>query len=228
MNLKVAPLALSVLGLVCAVAAVPASATVAPPPPADTYTYNINIPDLSDAGSAQFTFSTTNGWFGDPSSAWAGFSYSGSPLADGSLNLVSTTSGSSQPGGDNDLTEILLDYTDGSGNSAAFAFLENAAFWGAPGSALSFNNGAAGSAYGLIYQDPSDLTSQTWGFTNTGASFTTWLNGVQTDPPCDSCSITIDAEPPVTDTPEPGSLLLFGSGLLGLAGMVRRKIGLRA
>jgi hypothetical protein len=224
MNLKVAPLAISLLGFVCAVAAVPASATLASPPPADTYTYNIAIPDLSDGGSAQFTFSITNGWFGDPTSTWAGYSDSGSPLTNGSLALVTTTSGSSLPGGDNDLTEILLDYTDGSGNSAAFAFLEPGSFWSDPGTALSFNNGIPNSAYGLLYQDPADLSSQTWGDTNLGASYITIPGG---DPPCDSCSITIDAQPTVTDTPEPSSLLLFGSGLLGFAAMAHRKIGLR-
>ncbi len=34
--------------------------------------------------------------------------------------------------------------------------------------------------------------------------------------------VTFDAQ--VNDSPEPGSLLLFGSGLLGMAGMLRRKL----
>jgi hypothetical protein len=39
--------------------------------------------------------------------------------------------------------------------------------------------------------------------------------------------ITADVSGASTVTPEPGTLLLFGSGLVGLAGMVRRKIGIR-
>jgi hypothetical protein len=37
-----------------------------------------------------------------------------------------------------------------------------------------------------------------------------------------------DFDPVTTATPEPGTMLLFGSGLAALAGMVRRKIGQRA
>jgi hypothetical protein len=36
-------------------------------------------------------------------------------------------------------------------------------------------------------------------------------------------NITYDYTPPPSDTPEPGTLTLFGTGLLGLAGMLRRK-----
>jgi hypothetical protein len=40
-------------------------------------------------------------------------------------------------------------------------------------------------------------------------------------------SISVDVSGANTVTPEPGTLLLLGSGLVGLAGMVRRKIGIR-
>lgn len=39
---------------------------------------------------------------------------------------------------------------------------------------------------------------------------------------CQFC--TVDLSTPITPTPEPGTLVIFGSGLIGLAGTVRRKL----
>jgi hypothetical protein len=42
----------------------------------------------------------------------------------------------------------------------------------------------------------------------------------------DTYSATVDVTPNVSPTPEPGTLVLFGSGLLGVAGLIRRKVRL--
>ena len=42
----------------------------------------------------------------------------------------------------------------------------------------------------------------------------------------DTYSATVDVTPNVSPTPEPGTLVMLGSGLLGMAGLIRRKVRL--
>jgi hypothetical protein len=80
----------------------------------------------------------------------------------------------------------------------------------------------AGTPYWLVAQEPTFNSNQVWDFNPTDPTVTSALN--------ESDSATGPwSESPLTqnafeiDTPEPGSMMLFGSGLLGLFGLARRR-----
>ncbi len=80
---------------------------------------------------------------------------------------------------------------------------------------LGLPYGINGYAYGTLYLNGGDATNAFLTLTDTDSAGTKGASGVSDG------GIDIIAEP--VATPEPGTLVLFGSGLLGLAGMLRNK-----
>jgi hypothetical protein len=229
-KIKVGLLAVSSLILAGAVASVPAFASSIGP--ADNYTYVIDLPTINSSGElssstgANIVFSWGLGPIcANSTGVMLSYAVNGSPLEGYSNNGSAWTAATDENG--IGYSEIYVSYSDGSGNEIVFTFIESDSFWATLGS-QDFSTGSGIAVNGLTY-DNFGTGGLTWGDTTTGANYTTYTDGVATDPSCGSlCTITTTEEPAPAATPEPSSLLLLGSGLMGLVGVVRRKIGLRA
>lgn len=208
--------------LACFVAAAPAFAQGGGS--TDTYTYNFSLPSISDGvegspGEASFSITFTNGPFGAAGSLFDSYSWTGSPLGDGSSPSVAWTSASdlvtSPTTSEN---EIIIEYPSTSADVTSLIFIEPQSFWSTPGTNLSFNNGIADTANGLLYFDPLDFNIENFGDTNLGASFATTTGGVTTDPPCVGCTVTITATPAasVPEGPALPMLCLCALAVLGV------------
>ena len=107
------------------------------------------------------------------------------------------------------------------GNDFRFAFAQNPSFWGLDSVRVDFF-GSCGAGCGIYYVD-FELAN----FGGTPNDFTLLWNGADVGP-----SLFNSGTFPYTEfngyvygnTPESGSLILLGSGVLGLAGVLRRKL----
>jgi hypothetical protein len=90
----------------------------------------------------------------------------------------------------------------------------------------------AGSTYWLSISNATDASNdgtQGWDIPNGGSGGPATCNFRQSGTNFGNCglggeSFTLSGGTPPPNTPEPSSIMLFGSGILGLAGVLRRKM----
>lgn len=97
---------------------------------------------------------------------------------------------------------------------------------------ISGINLTAGDTYFLVVSsgaNPANNTWDAWNFANTATGlFDQSTNGVWAQFPGSSLGAFALLSGSGTGTPEPGTLMLLGTGLLGLGGMVRRRLASRS
>jgi hypothetical protein len=188
--------------------------------PVGTYTYDFGLPN-----GASFTWVSSVAPLFAPGSGLASYSFNGTPDSNFTGALVSTTAGTTVPGGVLDY-EMEIQYnsnTTGYGNVLVFAFVEPQSFWATLGNP-AFDTADGESIDGLQYisgfDSSTDVFDDNYGAVDEGASYGFYP---ATDPPCNSCSISISFTPAVSATPEPSSLALLSTGGAGMVGMYRRR-----
>jgi hypothetical protein len=118
----------------------------------------------------------------------------------------------------------FLSQTMSNGNTITFGFRQDPSYWGLD-SIIVDDLGSLGNGLNLFYAQ--------FALANFGGpinDFTVYWNGVDVGPDLVNSGTfpyTIYSGYLVgTSLPEPGTLVLFGSGILGMAGLIRRKLNL--
>jgi hypothetical protein len=159
--------------------------------------------------------------------AWSGASFENSASATGQITLDLTTltnPGSGYITGDiQSLSVTVTGAGSGNGTWTLTDLFQN--LWGTGGATLNMEEELVGQPTGGHPWGTSDGMSGDFNLWFTGGPIGVTYFTLETT---SGDELQLTEFDPATATPEPGTMLLFGSGLVGLAGMVRRKIARRA
>ena len=169
--------------------------------------------------------------------AWSGATFGNSSTATGQITLDLTTL--PNPGGPafdmyNDiasLTVTVVGASSGNGtwtraDLCACSALGTFTYWDTGGVALNMNQQLVGQpTLGNPWGTPDGISGDFNFFFTNGGPLGTFFFTMTTDGGLED-SMLLTSVAPVSSTPEPGTMALFGSGIIGLAGVLRRKIKL--
>lgn len=169
--------------------------------------------------------------------AWSGATFGNSATATGQITLDLTTL--PNPGGPafdmyNDiasLTVTVVGASSGNGtwtraDLCACSALGTFTYWDTGGVALNMNQQLVGQpTLGNPWGTPDGISGDFNFFFTNGGPLGTFFFTMTSDGGLED-SMLLTSVAPVSSTPEPGTMALFGSGIIGLAGVLRRKIKL--